>query len=286
MKPFTTTDNRAADIERTADEIRAQFLIAHAGEGASEFYQLLYRALLNQNLTDADKLIYALGLAERKNFFWSNERMAQLSGKSLRVVERCFRNLEREGCIESKHRRRNTAIRTFKPAPSIVRAASELLPMLSEANQAPPDLTVQDNQAPPKMTVQEFKDRQICRQGPPKMADYLSSLPQEEEEKRHTAREACDFSSLQAIVATALDLTNEALEPLRADADRWGRKCLVTHASTRFPWSASKESLRRLSQNRKAQPPRQSKWQSLKHIETCATRSTAAGHRLETGNQR
>jgi hypothetical protein len=29
---------------------------------------------------------------------------------------------------------------------------------------------------------------------------------------------------LQARVATALDLTNEALEPLRADADRWGRK--------------------------------------------------------------
>ena len=72
-------ENRDADIRRTAEEIRLQFLNDHAGAGASEFYKMLWRALVNPNLSSTDKVIYALSLAERKNFEWSNDRMGKLA---------------------------------------------------------------------------------------------------------------------------------------------------------------------------------------------------------------
>ena len=80
MKPFIG-ESRDDDVKRTAEEIRLQFLHDHAGDGASQFYKMLWRVLVNPNLSDSAKVIYALSLPEKKNFEWSNDRMGKLVGK-------------------------------------------------------------------------------------------------------------------------------------------------------------------------------------------------------------
>ena len=125
MKPFIG-ESRDDDVKRTAEEIRLQFLHDHAGAGASQFYQMLWRVLVNPNLSDSAKVIYALSLPERKNFEWSNDRMGKLVGKSASAVQRAFAELETYGCIASTYRgREKTAHRDF-PVPAIVAIAKEI----------------------------------------------------------------------------------------------------------------------------------------------------------------
>ena len=117
---------RTRDIERTAEEIRLQFLNDHAGAGASEFYKMLWRALVNPNLSSTDKVIYALSLAERKNFQWSNDRMGKLANVGALTVQRSFGNLETHGFVVSRYRGTgSTAHRDF-PMPEIVTVAREV----------------------------------------------------------------------------------------------------------------------------------------------------------------
>ena len=123
---MSKVENRDADIRRTAEEIRLQFLSDHAGDGASEFYRMLWRALVNPNLSSTDKVIYAFALAERKNFEWSNDRMGKLANVSALTVQRSFANLETHGFVISRYRGTGkTAHRDF-PMPEIVAVAREV----------------------------------------------------------------------------------------------------------------------------------------------------------------
>jgi len=125
MKPFIG-ESRDDDVKRTAEEIRLQFLHDHAGAGASQFYMMLWRVLVNPNLSDSAKVIYALSLPERKNFEWSNDRMGKLVGKSASAVQRAFAELETYGCIVSTYRGREKTARRDFPVPAIVAIAKEI----------------------------------------------------------------------------------------------------------------------------------------------------------------
>ena len=52
MKPFIG-ESRDDDVKRTAEEIRLQFLHDNAEAGASQFYKMLWRVLVNPNLSDS-----------------------------------------------------------------------------------------------------------------------------------------------------------------------------------------------------------------------------------------
>ncbi len=123
---MSKVENRTADIRRTAEEIRLQFLNDHAGDGSKQFFQMLWRALVNPNLSSTDKVIYTLALAERKNFEWSNDRMGKLANVSEVTVKRSFANLETHGFVVSRYRGTgSTAHRDF-PMPEIVAVAREV----------------------------------------------------------------------------------------------------------------------------------------------------------------
>ena len=84
---------------------------------------MLWRALVNPNLSSTDKVIYALSLAERKNFEWSNDRMGKLANVNPKTVQRSFGNLETHGFVVSRYRGTgSTAHRDF-PMPEIVAVA-------------------------------------------------------------------------------------------------------------------------------------------------------------------
>ena len=151
---------RTRDIERTAEEIRLQFLNDHAGGGASQFFRMLWPALLNPNLSDSAKVIYTLALAERNNFAWSNNRMAKLANVNVRSVERAFVALETHGFIVSTHRQRQTSLRHFGTPAAIVTVAKEIEKKIGRGTKRvnklePTKTTVHGNSEQSKMTVQE-----------------------------------------------------------------------------------------------------------------------------------
>jgi hypothetical protein len=130
-----STNDRGVDIKRATEElsrirhVHAEYLARHAGPDAPEFYRLLWTALTSPNLLPTEKIIYALCLAERQRFTWSNERIATLARVSVSTVQRAFRSLEREGMVEKHLRSDNTSVRTFRQAPvepAIARLAAEL----------------------------------------------------------------------------------------------------------------------------------------------------------------
>ena len=87
---------------------------------------MLWRALVNPNLSSTDKVIYTLALAERKNFEWSNDRMGKLANVSEVTVKRSFANLKTRGFVVSRYRGTgSTAHRDF-PMPEIVAVAREV----------------------------------------------------------------------------------------------------------------------------------------------------------------
>ena len=86
---------------------------------------MLWRALVNPNLSSTDKVIYALSLAEQ-NFEWSNDRMGKLANVGEVTVKRSFANLETHGFVASRYRGTGkTAHRDF-PMPEIVTVAREV----------------------------------------------------------------------------------------------------------------------------------------------------------------
>lgn len=130
-----STNDRDIDIKRATEElsrirhVHAEYLARHAGPDAPEFYRLLWTALTSPNLLPTEKIIYALCLAERQRFAWSNERIAMLARVSVSTVQRAFRSLEREGMVEKRPRTDNTTARTFRQAPvepAIAKLAAEL----------------------------------------------------------------------------------------------------------------------------------------------------------------
>ena len=124
--PGSKRNPRSGDIKRTAEEIRLQFLNDHAGDGASPFYKMLWRVLVNPNLSDSAKVIYALSLAERNNFEWSNDRMGKLTGKGPKAVERAFGELETYGCIVSTYRGTGRPAHRDFLMPDILTVAKEI----------------------------------------------------------------------------------------------------------------------------------------------------------------
>ena len=169
MKPFIG-ESRDDDIKRTAEEIRLKYLNDHAGDGASQFYKMLWRVLVNPNLSDSAKVIYALSLPEKKNFEYSNDYIGKLANKGPQAVQRAYGELETYGCVESTYRGTgSTAHRDF-PMPAIIAVAQEIEKKLrrkpakkrSLDNHEQSKTTVHtqplDNREQSKMTVQEQAD--------------------------------------------------------------------------------------------------------------------------------
>jgi hypothetical protein len=87
---------------------------------------MLWRVLVNPNLSDSAKVIYALSLAERNNFEWSNDRMGKLTGKGPKAVERAFGELETYGCVVSTYRGTGRPAHRNFPMPDILAVAKEI----------------------------------------------------------------------------------------------------------------------------------------------------------------
>ena len=178
-------NSRNFDIERTAEEVRAKYLVTHAAPGASETWRMLYTTLLNPRLSDAAKVQYALTLPERKNFAWSNERTAKLTGSTPRTVERLFKELARQGAVKSTRHRNKPSSREFlAPKSSILVAATELLSRIEGTSQETTNLSFVNHQT----TETSFQETtNLSARNDKNVAQPLSLLPLSEEEREREA---------------------------------------------------------------------------------------------------
>ena len=187
-------NSRSHDVERTADEIRAQFLVTHAGWGSSEHWRMLYPVLLNPKLSDAAKVQYALLLPERKNFAWGNERTSKFTGKTPRTVERLFGELETEGYIKSTRRRNKPSSRAFlAPKDSIIVAAEELLERLVILNGETTNLSLEECETTNLSLADNRETTNLSVRNDRNVALPLSSFTLVEEEEANTGEAASSW---------------------------------------------------------------------------------------------
>ena len=129
-KPAQKAGNpRTASRDPNVDRDTAAYVAAHGSPDAPEFHRMLVSVLVS-DMQPTEKLVYIGSLYEKKNFFMSNQRIANiLKLGCAKTVARAFKSLEEAGCVETTPRRGQTAIRTFRPAAidaKIAKAAEEV----------------------------------------------------------------------------------------------------------------------------------------------------------------